>query len=529
MKRSHSTPHPRFSVIIPARNEEDFVLATIKSVLEQSTDIPYEVIVVDSASIDQTAKVAKDAGVRVVHESIAGLPRAREAGRRAARGEYLLYIDADTTMPPDYLNRVDAALRKQPKAVGVTNPNWLYDGTFAQNAVVFSFFTFVYPLQTFMLRLMGGSNQFIGGSFTVNAKVLEQAGGFNPEVTFYGEDTEVSKRVGRLGKIIFIYNLKVATSARRFHTNGLFKTTADYVRHFFAMALFNHQAENKFGRGLLKFLAVVAGVLLAERLIFHLSILTGTIAMAHHYVRQLTAQLDRDEVVLSLILLATFGAALSALISPRVQLFGPTINRMNTNEKFVALTFDDGPTPEATARVLEILKQHQVLATFFMIGQRVEEHPELARQVLAEGHGVGNHSYRHLWRLPFYSKSACSNDLKRTNRALLAAAPGAPTPAFYRPPHGWRTPWMLRAIRANHAQPVLWDIITRDFRPKYASQRITDRVLRRVKPGSIIVLHDGVAEIPGASRDNMIAALPHIIAGLQRRGYRFVRLQDLVN
>lgn len=516
----------RFSVIIPARNEEEYLQATLESVQSQITDAPYEIIVVDNGSVDNTAEVAKQAGVKVIHEPDPGLPRARESGRLIAKGEYLTYIDADTTMPVDYLSRVNAELQKHPDLIGVSNPFRFLDGSNAQNFLIFIYFHFFYRLQTIMLRLLGGSNQLIGGSFTVQAKTLEKAGGFNTDLKFFGEDTEISKRLGKYGKISFLYTLVAETSARRFKINGTFKTAYVYIRNYFSVALFNHESTHQTGRVWLKWLFAISVIMLAERFIFHLNHLVIVRAHTHNF-RYWLALAEDHELILTTIILAILAMALYALISPAIMLFGTFINRMNTSEKLVALSFDDGPTPEATQRVLDILAQHDIPAIFFLIGERAERHPELVHKIAAAGHSVGIHAYQHRWLLPFRSKHYIASDLKRTKQILAKLVPVAKQcPQFYRPPHGWRTPWMLQAISESGYQAILWNIITLDYVEKYPAQKIVNKVVGHIKPGSIIVLHDGVAELPLAQRDNMIEALPQIIATLKSQGYQFVRLQD---
>ncbi len=515
-----------FSVIIPARNEQEYIQATIDSVKAQDTTLGYELLVIDNGSIDNTTKVAKRAGARVLHEPISGLPRARECGRLAAKGKYLVYIDADTTMPPYYLSRVAAVLRKHPSVIGVTNPNWFYDGNWSQNCLVFLYFTILYPLQGVMMRLMGSSNQFIGGSFTVNSEILQRAGGFDTELQFFGEDTEISKRVGKYGKIAFMPTVRVATSARRFKINGTFRTTMIYIQNYFSVALFNRATHNELGRQIAKAAFIGSSIILADRLLIRYS--HSIVAEAHERTLLLRSTIDQHDVFLLLVITAVVLLAVSALILPGIQLFGTTVNRMDTSEKLIALTFDDGPAL-ATPKVLAILKQHDVPALFFLIGERIKAQPQMARDVIKAGHSVGVHSYRHRWLLPFRSKHFISRDLRATEKEIRSMTPNADyRPRLYRPPHGWRTPWMLQAIADSGYQPILWDIITQDYRQNMPAKRITQKILKRAKPGSIIVLHDGVAENPLARRENMLVALPDIIIGLKKQGFRFVRIQDLL-
>lgn len=516
-----------FSIIVPARNEADFLQATLDAIKNQITDVPFEILVVDNGSVDSTAEVAKKAGVPVIYEPIAGLPQARERGRLAAQGEYLIYVDGDTILPPNYVEEMHRALAKNPSAVGATNPVWFYDGNFRQNSLVYFYFGLIYRVQTIGLKLSGGSNQLIGGSFAASAGALAKIGGFNTHIKFWGEDTEISKRLGRLGKIIFLPQLRVATSARRFQINGTIKTAWTYVRNYFSVAFFNQESNNQLIRGLLKLIFLVATTILVDRLFFHHY--THLVHRIPTYaVRELTSQLHQHELVLTIILLGVLLIGLYAMIEPRSELFGPVLSRLNTNEKLVALTFDDGPVPGSTEKILAILDGYKIQATFFMIGQRAAAHPKIVRAVDHAGHGLGIHSYTHGWLLPFHTRHFILEDLRRTRQAIERSTETHQPVKLYRPPHGWRTPAMLKAVKQSGYEAVLWDAITLDFREEFHAKNITSRLLKQTRPGSIIVLHDGVAENVHAKRDNLIQALPNLIDGLQQAGYRFVRVQDLL-
>jgi len=511
---------PTVSVIVPARNEEHYLAATIKSIKKQRCDFTYEIIVVDNGSIDDTAKVARDASAQVVTEPVAGLPRAREAGRRAARGKYLVYVDADTTIPPSYLETVVQALTRSDRIVAVSNPFRFSDGTRGQDLLIYLYFRLVYPCQAMILRLIGRSRQVIGGSFIVRADALERVGGFNTELEFFGEDTELSKRLGRIGVISFIYDIQSSTSARRFQVNGNIQTSYVYVKNYFAMVFFNRAANSDFWRTSLKVLAILVSGLIVRRAWIDLTIDTRVRHFGHEHMHL---------VVLSTILLVILLILLYGLISPRSQLFGKIINRLNTTEKLVALSFDDGPTKAATRQVLDILAAAAVPATFFMIGDRMEAEPELAQAVHRAGHDIGYHTLHHTWLLPFRTKQVIRTNIRASQRVAeeVLGQPDVLVPLF-RPPHGWRTPWMLQAVAQAGLVPIFWWVMTLDYRERTSTRYIVKRVIKRTKPGTIIVLHDGIAEDPKAQRDHMLEALPVIIKTLQAQGYRFVLLKDVL-
>ena len=203
--------------------------------------------------------------------------------------------------------------------------------------------------------------------------------------------------------------------------------------------------------------------------------------------------------------------------------FGDNIVRFNTNQRIVALTFDDGPSPPNTERLLDVLAKHDVKATFFMIGNRIERHPETVRRVITEGHQVGNHSYSHPL-LGFLPPSNVQRQIDRTDKLLRQV--GLTGEIVFRAPVLTRflpVAWVLaKSDRAHISCDVWsWDWVTQN------PDRITKTVLKKVKPGSIIVLHDGKASNKNADRSGTIEATDRIITALKRDGYEFVRLSDV--
>lgn len=203
--------------------------------------------------------------------------------------------------------------------------------------------------------------------------------------------------------------------------------------------------------------------------------------------------------------------------------FGNNIVHLNTDQRVVALTFDDGPHPPYTGQLLDVLAKHNVKATFFLIGNRIEKHPEIARRVIAEGHQVGNHSYSHPL-LGFLPPSYVQRQIERTDKLLRQV--GVTGEIVFRAPMLTRflpVAWILaKGDRAHISCDVWsWDWTTQN------PDRITETVLGKVKPGSIIVLHDGMAGKENANRSGTIEATDRIITVLKQDGYRFVRMSDV--
>ena len=205
-----------------------------------------------------------------------------------------------------------------------------------------------------------------------------------------------------------------------------------------------------------------------------------------------------------------------------VQLFGEVIARVDTQDSVVALTFDDGPVPRSTEVVLSSLASAGARATFFLTGEAIETHSAAARQIVAAGHEIGNHSYSHP-RMLGLSVNRIASEVERTDIAIRQL--GYEGPIHFRSPYGKRfvaASWYLgRTDRVN----VMWDV-EGDGDPEIArsAPRIVEHVLTHVRPGSIVLLH-----VMGRHNEEKLAAVPAILAGLSQRGYRLVTVSDLLN
>ncbi|MCW3849100.1 polysaccharide deacetylase family protein [Sphingomonas sp. LB-2] len=200
------------------------------------------------------------------------------------------------------------------------------------------------------------------------------------------------------------------------------------------------------------------------------------------------------------------------------QLIGTPVCKVETDEKLIALTFDDGPTPLGVDAVLPVLERYGAHATFFLVGQEMEWHPGQAQRLVAAGHELGNHSFYHqrMWGLFPGSYEA---EIRRTD-ALLRAA-GQPNPHFFRPPNGKKLTGLPIAVARAGYTTVTWDYEDQMTGP--SARAFADTTLARVKPGSIVVMH--VMYKPGqVQRD----ALPLILEGLKARGYRVVTVGELL-
>jgi peptidoglycan/xylan/chitin deacetylase (PgdA/CDA1 family) len=208
--------------------------------------------------------------------------------------------------------------------------------------------------------------------------------------------------------------------------------------------------------------------------------------------------------------------------TPSVHWFGGGITRGPAADRDVALTFDDGPNLTATLPIMRILDTAGVKATFFEVGHAIDKDPWITLTLYRDGQGLGNHSYHHdqwRWLDPRYP------ELERTQVTFQKSI--GTCPAFYRPPHGDRTPFIAHAVNDHHMRMILWDDSAGDWAVKNP-QTIASRILRGVRPGSIIVLHDGLNGNPLADRTALVKALPLILAGLRAKDLHPVRLDTLI-
>lgn len=219
---------------------------------------------------------------------------------------------------------------------------------------------------------------------------------------------------------------------------------------------------------------------------------------------------------------AVTGVGLYQLTTSRsFQLAGELVRRVKTEERVVALTFDDGPTPEYTDVVLQELEEHDAVATFYLVGAAAEEHPELVAEIVDAGHDVGNHSYSHP-RMYFVPQAVVRQEIERTDELLRAA--GYSGPITFRPPGCKRLLTTPLYLASTDRTTVTWDLEP-DSMPGIAddAEALADYVVENVHPGSIVLMH-----VMYDGREPSREALPEIIERLQVDGYRFVTVSELI-
>jgi peptidoglycan/xylan/chitin deacetylase (PgdA/CDA1 family) len=185
--------------------------------------------------------------------------------------------------------------------------------------------------------------------------------------------------------------------------------------------------------------------------------------------------------------------------------------RFNKDKKVVYLTFDDGPIPEITPWVLDLLDKYNIKATFFCVGDNVRKYPEIYQMVQDRGHVVGNHTFHHLQGLKITAKSYLQ-DVKEAGELIKSK--------LFRPPHGHMRLPQFYALR-KHYKVIMWDVVTRDYSRLKTAEQVFEIVKKYTRNGSIIVFHDSIK-----SGDRMKASLPQSIEWLLEQGYCFQLIEE---
>jgi glycosyltransferase involved in cell wall biosynthesis len=222
----------KLSIAVPAYNEEAYIGECLRCicacVAARDDAASIEVIVVDNASTDGTARIAGGfPRVRVVSEPQKGLTRARQKGLDEARGEILAFVDADTRMPAGWIDHVIRAFDSDPRTVCVSGPYRYYDLPRVKKGLVWLYWWLLAKPMYLLTGYMA-----VGGNFAAGARALRAIGGFDPDIPFYGEDTDIARRLKAAGRVIFDMALFMSTSARRLTSEGFVRTALRYAANF---------------------------------------------------------------------------------------------------------------------------------------------------------------------------------------------------------------------------------------------------------------------------------------------------------
>jgi peptidoglycan/xylan/chitin deacetylase (PgdA/CDA1 family)/GT2 family glycosyltransferase len=481
------TLRPTVSIVVPAHNEEALLPRCLDALLAQDYSGPLEILVIDNASTDRTAALARRPGIRLLHEPVRDYSHALICGFSHATGEIIALTDADTVVPRDWVSRLTAEYERDPQTVAVggdvifERPNW--KGWLLARLLV--------PAFTWFDRRDADGPHLWGANFSVRRTAFDRIGGWNPQFSLQ-VDSEISERLNAVGRVAIVDSIQVRTSCRRWN-RAFLSNLCVYVSNYVSMKLF--------AKPLWRDFAVVREEDESSR-------------------RQ-----PRGALAWVVVLLALAGVG-TAAFWPWSSAFGKTYWHGDASAKVVALSFDDGPNGAYTSRVLDILRREHVRATFFLIGERVRLDPATAARIVREGHVVGNHTEHHPIPFALEPASALQAEVSAAEESIRDAT-GQFTHLF-RPPNGLRSPWLMRVLESDSLVTVTWDDAPGDWN-RLPVETIVERTVRGAHSGSIILLHDGLNGAPDADQDATVRALPGIIRGLRARGFDFVTVPELLH
>ncbi|HJX69009.1 MAG TPA: polysaccharide deacetylase family protein [Dehalococcoidia bacterium] len=515
---------PFVSVVIPAYNEEDYLLSCLESIKNQDYAAEYEVIVVDNASTDNTAKIARDWGAKVVYESKQSPACARQKGAEVATGRIIAFTDADTRAPTHWLSTIVWRFLCEPEIVSLSGPYAYCDaGRFSKITSYIGNFLTVITDQLFRKVFRKGSAIW-GCNFAVRRSALLEVGGFDTSIKFYGEEYELSLRLKKAGKGCIMPRLFVLTSARRLKRIGIVNQYWNWIVDYFTVLFWYTPIPEKLENGPSKawqtFVARFSWQRVRASWVYvalFFGLLWLNISPAFEAIARFIFVFDIGVVST---LFAYHG------VNPRSRFYGKVCSNGDRNRLQIALTFDDGPNEPYTSQVLNILEQYRIKATFFIIGENALRYPETCRRMVAAGNVIGNHSYYHLKSLCLRRGKTVARDIELAGRAIYECT--GLEPKLFRPPHGFRTPWLMRTVRNLGYRVVTWDNMTSDWNAEKSGEEIIPAILGRARPGGVIVLHDGRDTRLNYDRSHMLQALPFVIETLMERGFEFVTIPELL-
>ncbi|WP_028778850.1 polysaccharide deacetylase family protein [Shimazuella kribbensis] len=191
-----------------------------------------------------------------------------------------------------------------------------------------------------------------------------------------------------------------------------------------------------------------------------------------------------------------------------------------TQKKWIALTFDDGPSSNVTQEILQVLQQYQAKATFFCLGYKVQRYPEIARQVVSEGHEIANHTFHHK-SMNNLSKRKLESEIEMTQKVIFQTT--GMQPKLFRPPEGVYTNQLIETVQKHQLQLIMWswDQDTKDWSKKRRKSVIVNKVIKNASNGDIVLFHD--------TQRKTVLALKEILPELKKQGYQFVTVSQLLH
>jgi peptidoglycan-N-acetylglucosamine deacetylase len=473
------------SVVVPAYNEAKLIRYCLDSLFKQDYKGDYEVIVVDNNCRDDTAEIARQAGAKVISCQTPGVGYARQAGAEAARGKIIVQADADTLYPHWWLNRIHQQFAKRPRAAAVA-------GTFIYGKAPW-WAVFEYFLRSFfgiLSSLALGRPMIISGANLAFRKTAFIAIGGYHATAYSADQIDIATRLRKWGPVYYDWRSYCRTSNRSVD-KPVYRIFFDFIRHLW-----------KFGRWAAK--PSLVGQPKTAKVSF----------------------MRRRGWVIALLPTLIVGVLCYGYFVPASPVFGKVYSRAIVHTKLIALTFDDGPNEPYTSEILDELEKYDVQATFFLVGANVQMYPDTVRRMIADDDVVGNHTFSH--NANHALKPHVAKEIALAQEAI-AAATGL-QPHLYRPPHGKKSPWELEYLRTHGYAEVLWNISTGEL-SGHTPQFLADQIIKKAKPGGIILLHDGYGTLHNSGRADKsvtVKMLPIIIQTLQEEGYTFVTIPELL-
>ncbi len=239
----------KISFVIPAYNEEKMIAACLESIMKEAARYSYdtEIVVVNNNCTDRTKEVALSfAGVRVVDEPRKGIVFARQCGMNHSDGELIANVDSDVLVPEGWLKTVMEAFAHDAELVALSGPYIYHDLSLYHRALVRAFYYGGYIMYLLNNYVFNVSGMLQGGNFIVRRDAMQKIGGYDTRISFYGEDTDIAKRIRAVGKVRWTFALPMFTSGRRLHDEGIFKTGLTYAVNYIWPIIFSKPFTNSY-------------------------------------------------------------------------------------------------------------------------------------------------------------------------------------------------------------------------------------------------------------------------------------------